>query len=193
MLALLLSAPWVMAQEGTHWQCNIYDYQYDMTVYFNLGNDGTAIPDLTDYEVAAFVGNECRGVASVQTITTPDESQVQCGYLRIRSNLTEGETISFKVYRKSTGKTLCVKETQSFKALDINGFPSNPIQFTLSDVLLGDVNSDGEVNAVDLSMLIDRILQIENADFIEAAGDINSDGEINAVDYSLMINLILSI
>ena len=60
---LLMTVSWAMAQNGSHWQCDIYGYRYDMTVCLTLEYNGAVAPDLSDYEVAAFVGEECRGVA----------------------------------------------------------------------------------------------------------------------------------
>ena len=64
--------------QTSHWQYDMYAYQYDMTVYFTL--DGVAV--LNNYEVAAFVNDECRGVGKVvtsetdggQTVTFPPRS-----------------------------------------------------------------------------------------------------------------------
>ena len=65
LLAMLLLAGslGVNAQEDQHWQCDVYEYEYDMAVYFQLYKDELVITDYSDYEIAAFVGEECRGVA----------------------------------------------------------------------------------------------------------------------------------
>ena len=49
VLALWASA--LSAQ--THWTCDINAYQYDMTVYYDLQTNGTAIADWGNFEVAA--------------------------------------------------------------------------------------------------------------------------------------------
>lgn len=193
-LCLLLACTLgLRAQEGTHWQCDIREYEYDMTVYFKLQQGTKTVTDYSDYEVAAFVGEECRGVASFLTVQDETGNDVQYGYLRIRSNQAEGETVGFKAYQASTGKTLQVSETVAFENLNVTGLPSDLFTLTMATYRPGDVNGDGNVNSVDLSMMIDRILHIENPNFIEAAGDINGDGNINSVDFSLLINLILHI
>lgn len=191
MLFLCLSQG-VKAQDA-HWSVNIYDYQYDMTVYFKLQQGTKTVTDYSDYEVAAFVGEECRGVAVIHTIQDSEGNDVQYGYLRIRSNQAQGETVGFKVYQASTGKTFRVNETVTFQDLHVAGLPSDLFTLTMATYRPGDVNGDGNVNSVDLSMMIDRILHIENPNFIEAAGDIDGDGKINSVDFSLLINLILHI
>lgn len=190
---LLVCTLGLRAQESTHWQCDVYEYEYDMTVYFRLQQGTEAVTDYSDYEVAAFVGEECRGVASFLTVQDETGNDVQYGYLRIRSNQAQGETVGFKAYQASTGKTLQVSETVAFQDLHVAGLPSDLFTLTMATYRPGDVNGDGNVNSVDLSMMIDRILHIENPNFIEAAGDINGDGNINSVDFSLLINLILHI
>lgn len=185
---LLASVLGTNAQTDSHWQCDIHGFEYDMATYFQLGKDNAVITDYADYEVAAFVGDECRGVAEFLS-----EDQIQYGYIRIRSNKTTGETVTFKVYQPSTGKTLFVTETIAFESLVLEGMPSSPKILHLADVLMGDVNGDEKVNSVDLSLMVDKILQIENDGFIDAAGDLNNDGKINSVDLSLLINLILKI
>lgn len=122
--------------QGTHWSVNIYDYQYDMTAYVALTTDGEAVSDYSDYEVAAFCEDECRGIASVQTVG----SNNYC-YLRIRSNRQSGETITFKVYQASTATERVVTEQQlEFKSQNAIGIPSNPYVLDLKVVTL-DENS----------------------------------------------------
>lgn len=185
---LVASVLGLYAQTNAHWQYDTRGFEYDMAAYFQLGKDNAVITDYADYEVAAFVGNECRGVAEFLS-----EDQIQYGYIRIRSNKTTGETVTFKVYQPSTGKTLFVTETIAFESLVLEGLPSSPKILHLADVLMGDVNGDEKVNSVDLSLMVDKILQIENDGFIDAAADLNNDGKINSVDLSLLINLILKI
>lgn len=192
LIMLLTSAVGVKAQQSTHWQCDIYKFEHDMTLYFVLKHNDEPLTNYGGYEVAAFVDDECRGVAEFQTVTLVDHSNVTFGYLRIRSNQLEGEKVSFRVYQTSTGKVFWPVETLTFKAMDMQGLPSAPYVLNMADVRKGDVNGDGKVNSVDLSMLIDRILGKKALDFINAAGDINNDGRFNSVDYSLLINLILN-
>lgn len=111
------------AQNGAGWQCNIYQYQYDMTVYGRLVQNGEII---TDAELAAFVGEECRGIAEWQ-------SELSYFYMRVRSNLTSGETISLKMYRK--GEVIEVPASWSFENQQQLGYPSQPEIWTLPVVV----------------------------------------------------------
>ena len=59
-MCLVLWASALSAQ--MHWSFDYQAYQHDMTIYFTLQNGSEAVSNLDDYEVAAFVGNECRGI-----------------------------------------------------------------------------------------------------------------------------------
>lgn len=188
---LLTGALWANAQVSTHWQCDIYEFEYDMTVYFELKQGEETVTDISDYEVAAFVGEECRGVAEIQTVTTTGNSNEQYGYLRIRSNQIEGETISFKAYQSSTGNTINIKETMSFKNLDMIGIPSTPSALTLS-AQKGDANYDGLVDAKDIVEITNYIMGKHSKKFDKDAADMNDDNIVNIADIVMIANNILT-
>lgn len=71
------------------WSCDIHAYQYDMSVYLALRQDNK--PVVADLVVAAFVGDECRGIAEAQSVK--DASYY---YLRVRSNEVAGDSVYFK-------------------------------------------------------------------------------------------------
>lgn len=180
------------AQTGSHWQCNIYDYQYDMTVYFSLSVDGTEMTDMSGYEVAAFCGTECRGVGEVQSATVGGTAR-QYGYLRVRSNAASGETISFKVYDKTAGKELPVAVTQPFVSQQAVGLPSTPLVLSVStSSMKGDVNRDGVVDVADVVATVNYILQRSAADFDIVAAEVTGDGEIDVADVVGIVNIILN-
>jgi len=77
-----------------------------------------------------------------------------------------------------------------------DGTTSSQINFTIIENqsnLLGDLNYDGEINVVDVVILVDFVLlfSIPNADELILA-DINANGSIDIVDVVLLINTILS-
>lgn len=143
---LLVAAVGTLAQ---HWTVNARAWQYDMTAYAQLKVNGQTVGDYADYEVAAFCGGECRGVAKVLTV----EGDKPVLYLRIRSNATDGETITFRVYQTSTDTETPLEETLSYETQTVAGTPGEPIVLTLGSVLKGDVNGDGEVTAQDASLV----------------------------------------
>lgn len=111
--------------KAEHWQCNIYSYEQDMTLYFTLQYYNVPTTDYSDYEIAAFCGDECRGVADILEINKND-SIIKYGYLRIRSNNLTGDTISFKVFSKSTEEEFVALDSINFEAQSLMGVPSQP-------------------------------------------------------------------
>lgn len=61
------------------------------------------------------------------------------------------------------------------------------VEFDGSDMLMGDVNSDGDVNIIDVVMTVNYILSNDFNDF----ADLNSDGYVDVIDIVLIVNLIL--
>ena len=174
------------AQDAPHWSVNMYDYQYDMTAYVTLVVDNEGVTDLSGYEIAAFCGTECRGVATVETVTSGGQ-QKSYAYLRIRSNQEQGETITFKVYEKSKKREFNIENgSMTFKSLDVQGLPSAPVQLALSRVIPGDANGDGEVDLTDASIVFDFYMGEEMSEFFEAAADFDGDGTVDLTDAVLI-------
>ncbi len=62
----------------------------------------------------------------------------------------------------------------------------------MSEVILGDVNSDGSVNISDVTALINFLLT-DNATGINlTAANCNQDGSVNISDVTLLINYLLT-
>ncbi len=66
-----------------------------------------------------------------------------------------------------------------------------PIDGTVVDGLLGDVNNDGYINMSDVTVIINYILGREVNDFRWQQADMNFDGFINMSDVTGVINFIL--
>ena len=172
--------------QATHWSVNVHDYRYDMTAYVTLVVDDAVLTDLSDYEIAAFCGDECRGVATIETVTQGGQ-QKSYGHLRIRSNQEQGETITFKAYRKSKKRELNIENgSMTFKSLDVQGLPSAPVQLALSKVIPGDANGDGEIDLTDASIVFDFYMGEEMSEFFEAAADFDGDGTVDLTDAVLI-------
>lgn len=192
MICMMMVATTVRGQSASHWSCDIHAYQYDMTVYLQLKSGSKILADYSDYEIAAFCGEECRGVATLLTVTAPDESLVYILRLRVRSNNVQGDEIQLKVYQKSTETEELLGDSFSFESMSVQGSPSEPVIEKLDDILPGDANGDGKVNVTDVGMVIDHILEHTPTGFIESAADVNGDGKVNVTDVGLIIDIILS-
>ncbi len=143
-LVILLMTVVVSAFAGLKsesWSLNPADFRYDMSLYFRMENK--VFEDLSAYEIGAFVEDECRGLAEKIELTQ-DES---CLYMRIRSNIAEGEKLSFYMKDKKTGQIVVVKGEDgselTFKANSRIGMPSSP--FVMSPFYTATFKIDGEV------------------------------------------------
>ena len=95
-----------------------------MSLYFGVSfaSSGERI-DSNEYEVAAFSGDECRGVAE----TLPGVED--CMYMRIRSNVPSGENVTFKLKKRETGQVTDVEGvTIPFESDSVLGMPSDPYE-----------------------------------------------------------------
>jgi hypothetical protein len=59
------------------------------------------------------------------------------------------------------------------------------------ELLIGDVNGDGEVSVADVTRLIDYILGHEEAIVSLEVADVNDDGEVSVADVTRIIDLII--
>lgn len=107
------------------WTLNPSDFRYDMSLYFTI--EPGAYNDTDNYEIGAFVGDECRGLA--QKLDLPDGSA--CLYMRVRSNSAEGDEVHFSVRDRATGMVndLSLKDDKPliFNADEMVGLPSDPV------------------------------------------------------------------
>ena len=177
-LAYMLAMAMVTYAQGNEsgWTVSPFDYQYDMTVYAQLKIDNAVVSDYSNYEVAAFVGNECRGVAEVHT-----QNNSTWLYIRVRSASASGEKISFKLFDKTEDKIKRIAETVDFQSQGLEGMPSSPFDLTPAKYTPGDVNDDGEVNITDV-ICVYNVMAGNKEGLIPEAADANQDGECNVTD-----------
>ena len=160
-----------------------------MTVYVNLKLDDELLTDWSNYEVAAFCGSECRGILTAEDIL--DTGSAKVGQLRVRSNSSSGETITFKVYDKTEQKEINVQDTKvTFKGDDKIGSANAPFTLDITQRYTpGDVNGDNRINVMDIQLIINKMFKRTlPANFVEAAADVNGDGRVNVMDIQLVIN-----
>ncbi|MBR4366804.1 MAG: leucine-rich repeat protein, partial [Bacteroidaceae bacterium] len=131
------------------------------------------------------------------TVTTAQQSDGSWGF-RISTNNTtavlngtEGEvmTITLAVAEDMvagdydillTENKLSIREADN--SVRTMALPDATSTLTVSDVLMGDVNGDDEVDLSDAIMVIYYSLNVVPANFIEQAADMNGDGEIDLSD-----------
>ena len=133
---MALWAPALSAQ--THFTFDYRQYQYDMTVYFVLKNNSQLVESPADkYEVGAIVNDECRGVGEFVDTQDASGQPLKYGYLRVYSNVKEGEFVIFKLYDKATGKVAEVTdESFAFTPDAVIGMPSTPRVFNVDKAVI---------------------------------------------------------
>ena len=185
-LACMLAMAMVAHAQGneSRWTVNPYDYQYDMTVYAQLKIDNAVVSDYSNYEVAAFVGDECRGVAEIQT-----KENSTWLYIRVRSTSASGEKISFKMFDKTEGKPKRIAETVEFQSQGLEGMPSSPFDLTSAKYTPGDVNDDGSINIADVTSILSIMAGNQSDSLIREAADVNDDGAINVADVTSVLSI----
>lgn len=136
IVSLLLTTLSVAAQ-GSHWGAvNPHDYQYDMTLYATITVDGEALAGLSSVDVAAFVGDELRGVGQIE-----EKDGKSWIYMRVYSNSASGETVGFRAFDGTVEPR--VVTTVSFQSAGQQGIPSAPFTLALLNPYTLTVKIDG--------------------------------------------------
>jgi len=165
--------------DSRHWYVHPYDYKNSMSIYAVV--DGFKATDYANYEVAAFIGNECRGTLSY----TSDGY----GYMRIYSDSEVAETITFRLYNSTKKQEIECDNAEGFNPNGVVGKPSDPIKILYTPKYLrGDVNLDGTVNISDVTMLVNIILGKSSPTI---SSNVNEDSDINISDVTTLVNIIL--
>lgn len=144
----------IVKAQSSHWTCDERSYEYSMSLYISTSLYHNNITDFSNYEIGAFCGDECRGLHSLQKA-----GDTQYGYLRVRSNAVNGESITFKLYDRQNDKVISCDSIIPFVANGRIGFPSVPYHLNFgnnyvitvesSNPSYGSVNGGGEFHAED--------------------------------------------
>lgn len=113
-----------VSEQAPEWIVDESDYQYSMSVigYVKLDN---VISTNADDKVAAFVNDECRGVANLEYIEDYDRYEV---FLTVYSNAEQGEDVTFKIWNASEGiEHINVTPELVFEANALYGSPADPL------------------------------------------------------------------
>lgn len=191
LISILL--PLGLRAQEAHWTCSYSDFDNDMRLYVALELDDERITDLSNYDIAAFCGDECRGFVDRSENGILDTGNGQVAYIIIYSN-TIGETITFKAYDKTTEEEFDLQDgnrqliSVTFVKDGVTGSGSSPLILSFPPKYTpGDVNGDGEIDIDDVYLVIDLALGREVVGAIEPAADITNDGVIDIDDvYSII-------
>ncbi|MBI3193827.1 MAG: T9SS type A sorting domain-containing protein [Ignavibacteriae bacterium] len=106
------------------WSIDPSEFQYSMTITAKLFVDDVLSEDTYD-KVAAFVGDEVRGIGNVEYVPELETYEL---FLTIYSNQTNGEALSFKILDASTCRELGqIVEQYNFIANTVFGTPLVPV------------------------------------------------------------------
>lgn len=142
LLCCLLSYDSIVKAQDSHWTFDERQFEYSMTVFMSASVRYQDI-DLNNYEIAAFSGDECRGITSIEQV-----NGVEYGYLRIRSNNTSGESISFKLYDKNTSQEMASDSIVSFLSNSHIGYPSETYKINFGGYVINATSTDDEKGTV---------------------------------------------
>ena len=127
-----------MESDDSQWTCDIHKYPNRMPAIVRLYTKDVEA-DLNDYDVAAFCGDECRGVGKV----VKDVVMMNvCG--------VGEETITFKAIDRKSGIVLDIKESVSFSA-DVLGVYTEPFRLTIDEESvtgIANIQSDTDTEAI---------------------------------------------
>ena len=99
------------------WNINPQNYVYSMNIIGKIIIDGAMSIDKYD-KVAAFVGDECRGIGQLQYVPDYDMYEV---FLDVYSNTEYGENFELHIWDASTGR--------EYRKVIANGLPEAPAQY----------------------------------------------------------------
>lgn len=184
----------VSAQAQQHWQMDYHQYRYDMTVYFMpVDEEGSPVDNPGNYEVAAFVGDECRGVGTIRTETLGDGRTVTYGYMRVYSNSDSDETVSFRYYKKDSSEEGTVADTTlTFENNGVTGLPSSPFGLVVTTFVPTDPNQDGSIDIFDALAIVDYYLNGTTEGLDLDAADFNHDGVVDMFDAVAIVEYYLA-
>ena len=119
------------------------------------------------------------------------------GFSLTGSTIPAGSGLLTKLEFSSSGSgssEVCISETIASDSSGLALLSSGDCsEIDISDVLLGDINSDTIINIQDVVILINFILESDFPEGNESiAADLNTDGILNVQDVVILINIILS-
>ena len=178
------------------WSCDVHAFQYDMSVYLSVENQGLVVNE--NKIVAVFCGEECRGVAELQD----NGGKASYFYLRVRSNALDGETLSIRVYDEKSDKVLSPSAVLPFQAQAQIGYPSAPFVVVLPQVITPDnldqisqatteIVAEGEWDQEDLGLLSEQIsnvhgnerLEMIDLEHVEFQSDVTMEGVFSGCEH----------
>ena len=154
--------------DHTTWEVTANNYQFSMTVTTALVFDMKESRDVND-KIAAFTGNDCRGVAHPKTYVPEDDRYL--ANLLVYSNTVSGDSITLYMYDASEDEISKVAKKIDFRSNATYGSVDDPyFSETSYDITFRITEEDTEISGAEV--------------FLEGYGTdtTDSDGEITFSD-----------
>ncbi len=111
------------------WTIDASGFEHTMTMVATLNVNGTISNDGDDW-VAAFVGNQLRGLASPVEVPVGTPPYPYLAFLTIHGNRPQGETVRFRIWDQDSCMTYNASPSCPFIANEMLGDPQNPFALT---------------------------------------------------------------
>jgi fibronectin type 3 domain-containing protein len=169
-----------VACQAPAWALDPARFEHSMNIVAELQIGGVASQDTSDM-VAAYVGNQVRGVAGPARHADPAYDYLV--YLTVYSNRTGGETIRFRVWDEDSCRLYAgTDKVFTFEADGHIGSPENPEMLAATDSLPGTAQvvdlSEGwtwfSLNLLDADMSVNGVLadlNVSTADLIKSQAE----------------------
>lgn len=146
------------------WEVDAAAFEYSMTLTSVLRLGEVNLNEKDNY-LAAFVGDECRGVAKASFVESYDQYMY---FLTVFSNTFSGEDLVFKCYRASEGKVLEGFAGTQFEDGENIGTANAPVK--ISDEEFDDSDDVG-INDMPLDEEPFRVFQSFSDDLLTVKGE----------------------
>lgn len=151
--------------EPPAWAVDEASFDYSMNLIASFYVDDVPFSNENDI-VAAFAGDEIRGVTRVVPLVPDDPSATgyeYAGFVTLFSNQSSGETLSFQVWDAAACRVMDVTDTITFESNAMIGSAEAPEKFKISGAMLQSTPIDKGNNWISLgveatNMSVDNVL-----------------------------------
>ncbi|MCK9479942.1 MAG: dockerin type I repeat-containing protein [Firmicutes bacterium] len=157
----------------------------------DVSDDGDALNVVVSYDVDATVGNQVTILATINGYFDANSDEDDIAYIDQIDNPGAGSnTFEFAVSKDRMGIAAAIFVKIGGTDVDTPGALSEEFAGEVV-IVFGDVNGDGDVDAVDAGLVLAYFVG-NRTDFPDAAhgleaADVNDDGDIDAVDAGLIL------
>lgn len=174
----------VYAEPPTSWSVNPTAFQNTMSIVGQI-RVNNIISTNPDDKLAAFVNGQCRGISNLQYFPQVDRYYA---FLNVYSNVTSGETIEFRIWNATEGKSHTeVTPSLPYVANSLVGNITNPQIFNATDKLTRYVPITAGWNWISFNLLMKDSTDINKLlkNVVSTEGDIFKD-QTTYADYTAL-------